>query len=86
MISSTIGDKRRFVEIVKAKKKVLIVSDGLYYPKQEVGTRAWIITTRESLSYSIFEDNITLDEAKVQCSYRSEIGGLIGAISYWEKL
>ena len=39
--------------------KVMIVSDGLYYPELQAGTAAWIITIDSTNNNFIFRDNIT---------------------------
>ena len=83
MISSTEGVESHLVHHVKeSNSKVMIVSDGSFHPDYQLGTASWIITSVESWRHPMFGSNITPGPNNMQCSHRSEVGGLIGALRH----
>ena len=59
----------------------LAVSDGSYYPVQQVGSCGWIISSADGNEW-IQGGGIIPGEAGDQSSYRGELGGLIGIIAF----
>ena len=60
---------------------LITVSDGLFHPDLQHGTAAWIIWD-ENTGIEISGNNIVPGRKDIQCSHRSELSGLIGAIHH----
>ena len=72
--------------VTNHNKKVVIVSDGSFHPKMKISAAAWVIDIKDYENSYIFGNNIISGQKEIQYSYRSELGGLIGAIFHWIKL
>ena len=70
---------------LRNNKSIMIVSDGSYHPKYEVGTAAWVITSETNTSRRLYGNNIVPGEAYLQCSHRSELCGLVGAVKTYKE-
>ena len=60
---------------------VYAVSDGSYHPDLKHGTAAWIIRP-DNNDQAIYGNTLIPGEKDSQCSHRSELGGLIGAVKH----
>ena len=63
----------------------LPVSDGSYFPVQQVGSCGWIISSSDGSEW-IQGGGIIPGEAGEQSSYRSELGGLVGIVAFLNSL
>lgn len=70
------------IDSLKKKEPIMIVSDGSFHPEHEMGTAGWFITTKKDYSKMVIGDNIVPGDAQSQCSHRSELSGLIGAVKH----
>lgn len=59
-----------------------IVSDGSYHPSFDIGSSSWVITAEDSTRHKLKGKNIVPGDKVDQCSHRSELCGLIGAIQH----
>ena len=60
---------------------VMAVSDGSYHPELKHCTSAWVIRP-DNKATSILGKNLVPGGKEVQCSHRSELSGLIGAVQH----
>ena len=67
---------------LRNEKRIMIVSDGSYHPRYEVGTAAWVITSGSNTSRRLYGNNVVPGETYLQCSHRSELCGLVGAVKH----
>ena len=76
MNNPTEGNEVYLISKVKyLNAKVLMVSNRSYYPRFQLGTSVWVITTKQSWKHLIFSDNLIPEQKPIQCFYRSELGG-----------
>ena len=61
---------------------IMIVSDRSYHPKYESGTAAWVITSASNTKRRLYSNNVVPGEKYLQCSHRSELCGIIGAVRH----
>ena len=64
----------------------MIVSDGSFHLDHKMGTAGWFITTKKDYSKFVIGDNIVPGDATSQCSHRSELSGVIGAVKHISNL
>jgi len=69
-------------EQLQTEEGIIIVSDGSYHPNYEIGTSAWVITSLQNTTKRLCGDNAVPGDTYVQCSHRSELCGLIGAVNH----
>ena len=60
---------------------VIVISDGSYFPRYNIGSCAWILSTPDGKEW-IEGGGVILGVLHEQNSYRNELGGQLGIISF----
>ncbi len=63
------------------KGQVILISDGSYNPKNNYSSAAWILEGKTS-SLHFSGRVITPGQAEIQSAYRSELAGILAAVSF----
>ena len=76
-----INHSQQLVQHLQNGETLMAVSDGSYHPQHCIGTSAWIFK-RSGDTVTVKGDNLVPGDPAIQCSHRSELSGIIGAVRH----